>query len=254
MLSAFKADTDSDLGDMADQITGATGAFVLLGEAKPATDVSVVNFADIPQTYAHLLLIGSTRVTLPAAVSYVEGRFNQDATAAYISHHIQGQNASVTGAATLAATKAMMGVAPGATAPAGYFGSVALWVAELCRRRPQNVAGAQLRQPRRRRGAALPAFRRGLLGPGPGDQPPGAGKRCRRGFAPVAVRDQGERMTEKLEIGCSKGTEKTVELTKKELAQQKADRQATEAAQADQLRADRDALQQALRDLPDPPE
>lgn len=46
---------------------------------------------------------------------------------------------------------------------------------------------------------------------------------------------------EKVVVDCTKGTEKTVELTKKELAQHKADQKAGEAAQADQLRAERDA-------------
>ena len=87
------------------------------------------NFAAIPQTYAHLLLIGSVRCSVAATNDPIMLRFNNDSGAGYRSQQGMAIGSSSSAAENAPAGQGQFGHAPGgAITPATWFGSFELLI------------------------------------------------------------------------------------------------------------------------------
>ena len=90
-----------------------------------------IDFTDIPQSAINLRLIGSLRTDRAAANTDGIGiRFNGSAAALYDYAAIYGSGAAPAGERNNADTSALIGYATGATATAGYFGSLDISIAD----------------------------------------------------------------------------------------------------------------------------
>ena len=122
ILNLFHTETQADLDDMQGQISGASGAFVKLAHAQLAANAALIDFAAIPQTYDHLLLVASVRGSQAAQPWDNLGlRMNGDVATNYSSHYVQGTNNAVTGGAQVAQSSGWIGSTGGATTPADYY-------------------------------------------------------------------------------------------------------------------------------------
>ena len=121
--------TEGVLDGFADQIVGSVGAVGLLGHTKLAANTAAIDFASIPQTWQHLLVLAHFRSAVSGGAEYdIVMRLNQVATASYYSSQITGVNNAVAGLAKLAPTFASIGMMPGASAAAWYPGGLMLLI------------------------------------------------------------------------------------------------------------------------------
>lgn len=98
----------------------ATGQ-TLIASAVLGADAASFSFTSIPGTYNHLVV----RFVLRQATAGVENRqlhlrFNNDSSSIYDTQQLVGNNSSASAAAFSAATAAILGYSPAATATANY--------------------------------------------------------------------------------------------------------------------------------------
>lgn len=87
------------------------------------------NFAAIPQTYAHLLLVGSVRAAVAATNDPTMLRFNADAGAGYRSQQLIAIAAAASASEQAPAGQGQFGHCPGASiAPATWFNNFELLI------------------------------------------------------------------------------------------------------------------------------
>ena len=122
VLTGFDADTDATLEDMQDQITGGVGSFVVIADTTLAAPAATVDFAAIPATYAHLLLVSYARGVIAGGATGLAMRYNNDVAANYSWARIRGASPSVVFAEVPGQTFLHVGTIPATDAAAKFLG------------------------------------------------------------------------------------------------------------------------------------
>lgn len=87
-----------------------------------------VNFANIPASYTHLLLLGYLRQDAAITEGTVRLRFNQDSGNNYQEELNSYLNATASAAGQVAQGQIQIGHSPGGSAPASYFGVLSIYI------------------------------------------------------------------------------------------------------------------------------
>lgn len=104
-------------------INPGTGAMQVIQDQLLLSSALTIDFQNIAQTFAHLLLVASVRTDAAAVSSTLAATLNGDNTAGhYADDEVQANGATVTGALNDPDSAIFLGTCPGATAPAGSFG------------------------------------------------------------------------------------------------------------------------------------
>ena len=127
VLSAFKTDTDADLGDMEDQISGALGAFTQLGHTVLPADAATIDFDAIPASYQHLVVMAALRSTAGTGASNAVLRLDHVLTATYSGSYMRAFNPP-SGGTQINALSALLGVMPGATSAAAAMAGTVIFL------------------------------------------------------------------------------------------------------------------------------
>jgi len=137
------ADVPTDMGELATAVEGTlsgpfdsrldaleagVGSMARLADVLLAADAANIDFQNIPQTYAHLLLAGAVRTTAAVLLDSLFMRINGDAGASYHTHGVLGSNNTVSAFSLVAGQSLSIAGMPGASAPAGIQGKFMLWM------------------------------------------------------------------------------------------------------------------------------
>lgn len=93
-----------------------------------ASSAASITFSGIAGSWLHLCLMLTARGTNASGFVNLTVRFNGDAGANYDTQHVSAAGTTSTAAEALASTGFLMAGFPAASAPAGRFGSLELWV------------------------------------------------------------------------------------------------------------------------------
>lgn len=116
-------DPGGGLGGLLASLDALIGLYKIRDVIVPAGGASSIDFANIPGTFAHLMLLVYGREDGAVAVDNVFARANGDVANNYTSQSLFGQNAAVTAAQNLARSSMIAGTLPGATAQASQPGA-----------------------------------------------------------------------------------------------------------------------------------
>lgn len=93
-----------------------------------AAPAATIDATGIGATSSHLFIFGQVRSTVAAVLDNVLVTFNGDTGANYAAEAFRMHNTTVLNSAAAAGTSMELALCPGATAAAGAFSSLALWV------------------------------------------------------------------------------------------------------------------------------
>lgn len=102
------------------------GVTVKLAEVVLASDTAYVEFASIPQTFRHLMVLTSARASHAAAAVSAHLQVNGDGTANYDLQYLVATNTTVSAASANGQTVCQYATIPGSSAPAGLFSGCAI--------------------------------------------------------------------------------------------------------------------------------
>ena len=105
-------------------------AMVLISDTLLTSDTATIDLASIPQTYRHLVLMGSARTDQAATLDNLRMRVNNNSTADDHAYQYLYGNAATTSAAegVTNETSALVAFVAGANAGAAYFSTFTMWI------------------------------------------------------------------------------------------------------------------------------
>lgn len=106
----------------------ASGALTLIESVELASAVATITFADIPQTYKHLLLMGVFRGDVAANNTVLALRANGDSGANYDYSDLGGNGSVAYAAQATGTTQPQVGQIAGQSAPANQVGGMHLFI------------------------------------------------------------------------------------------------------------------------------
>lgn len=92
------------------------------------TAASAMDFTSIPQGFSHLLVVGHIRDTGAVTATNPLYRFNADTGSNYDYLNMGASGSTVSCGETFAQTRGLLGSYPGASAPAGVFGALDIFI------------------------------------------------------------------------------------------------------------------------------
>jgi len=129
------ADVPTDMRELAERTETVfsglgAGDLTRIADVVLAADAASIDFQNIPQTFAHLMLVIHARTTTAGASDGVTGRFNADASGSYFSTAVRSAGTTPSVVTALSATGLILALVPAAAAAAGadVFGGAVVMI------------------------------------------------------------------------------------------------------------------------------